>query len=233
LKIKAVLFDLGNTLVYQNPYKTFQKILNMHGIAKTISEIKEAFVRAEREFNPQEHSELSAHEFYTKLNIYTLRHLGIKGSNELRKLAEDIDVQWFKTAEFYLYGDVKPVLTKLKRKGLKIGLITDGYRSDLEKILPKLGIQKLFDVCVCADTIGKRKPNPEVFRYALNKLNVSVSEALFVGDRLDLDYLGAEKAGMIPVLIRRGNKQQQIVGVRCISSLEEILKILEEMERAI
>jgi FMN phosphatase YigB (HAD superfamily) len=43
LKVKAVLFDLGNTMVYQNPYKTFQKILGMYGITRTISEIKEAF----------------------------------------------------------------------------------------------------------------------------------------------------------------------------------------------
>jgi len=42
LTIRAVLFDLGNTL-YQNPYKTFQKILGTHGIAKTTKEIEEAF----------------------------------------------------------------------------------------------------------------------------------------------------------------------------------------------
>jgi phosphoglycolate phosphatase-like HAD superfamily hydrolase len=61
-------------------------------------------------------------------------------------LAEDIDLQWFKTAKLHLYSDVKPVLTELKRKGFKLGLITDCYRSDLEKMLPKLGIQELFDV---------------------------------------------------------------------------------------
>lgn len=65
MKVKALLFDLGNTLVYQNPYKTFQKILENHGIIRTTKEIEEAFTRAEGEFDIDKHSRLSAHEFYT------------------------------------------------------------------------------------------------------------------------------------------------------------------------
>lgn len=45
MTIKAVLFDLGNTLVYQKPYKAFQKILGTHGIIRTTEEIEEAFVK--------------------------------------------------------------------------------------------------------------------------------------------------------------------------------------------
>jgi putative hydrolase of the HAD superfamily len=202
----------------------------MYGVTRTISEIKEAFARVEREFDSEKYSGLSAREFYRQFNIQILRHLGIKNLDSLQALAEHIDSQWFKVAKFYLFNDVKPVLTKLKERGLKLGLITDGYESDLEKILPRLSLQKIFDVCVCADTVGKRKPDIRVFRYALNKLNVSPSEAVFVGDRLDLDYLGAEKAGMKPVLIRREHNQLQVTGVRCISSLKEIFKILEEVE---
>ena len=45
MTVKAVLFDLGNTLVYQNPYKIFQKILGTHGIIRTTEEIEEAFAK--------------------------------------------------------------------------------------------------------------------------------------------------------------------------------------------
>jgi putative hydrolase of the HAD superfamily len=229
LTVKAVLFDLGNTLVYQNPYKVFQKTLGTHGIIRTTEEIEEAFAKAGREFDIEKHSKLSAHEFYTQLNIHILKHLGITDPNSLQALAEDIDIQWFKTSKIYVYRDVKPTLTKLKKMGLKLGLITDGYKSDLEKMLPKVGLQKFFDVCVCGDTVGKRKPNPQVFKHALNQLNVEASEAVFVGDRLDIDYLGARKAGMTPILIRREANKQEVAGVRCITSLKEIFKLLEEM----
>jgi putative hydrolase of the HAD superfamily len=157
--------------------------------------------------------------------------LGITNSNSLQALAEDIDLQWFKVSKIYVYRDVKPTLVKLKKMGLKLGLITDGYENDLEKMLPKAGLKRFFDVCVCGDTVGKRKPNPQVFRYALNKLNIQASEAIFVGDRLDTDYVGAKKAGMIPVLIRREeNSKQETAGVWCITSLKEVFKVLEAME---
>jgi 2-haloalkanoic acid dehalogenase type II len=233
LEIKAVLFDLGNTLVYQNPYEVFQKILGTHGITITIDEIKKAFTKTEREFNPERYSGLSAHEFYTQLNLHVLKHLGIKDPNLLRSLAEDIDFQWFKIAKICLYDDVKPTLEKLRKEGFKLGLITDGYRDELERMLSKFGLQDFFDVCVCADTIGKRKPNPQVFKYALDKLNVSPSETVFVGDRLDIDYLGAKEAGMTPILIQREGNREKVANVWVIRSLKEIFKILETIKESL
>lgn len=229
MTVKAVLFDLGNTLIHIDPYKTFQKILKTHGITRTIKEIKEAFAKAAKEFDIKKQSRLSAHEVYTQSNIRILKHLNITDSDRLQALAEEIDIKWFNVSKIHLYPDVKPTLTKLKKKGLKLGLITDGYKSDLEQILPKTGLQKFFDVCVCADTTGKRKPDPQVFEYALSRLKIKPSEAVFVGDRLDADYVGAEKAGVTPILICRENRRRTN-GVNFITSLEEIFKLLRRME---
>jgi putative hydrolase of the HAD superfamily len=229
MTVKAVLFDLGNTLIHLDHYKTFQKMLKIHGITRTIEEIEEAFAKAAKEFDIKKQSGLPAHEVYTQSNIHILKHLGVKNPKRLRTLAEDIDLQWFKVSKIYVYPDVKPTLTKLRKKGLKLGLITDGYKSDLEQMLPKTGLQRFFDVCVCADTIGKRKPNPQVFEYALNQLKVQPSDAVFIGDRLDTDYVGAQKAGMTPILISRENKKET-KGVNFITSLEEIFTLLKEME---
>jgi putative hydrolase of the HAD superfamily len=229
MTVKAVLFDLGNTLIYLDHYKTFQKILRIHGITRTTEEIKEAFAKAAREFDIKKQSGISAHEVYTQSNMHILKHLGITNSKRLWALAEDIDIRWFEVSKIYVYPDVKPTLTKLKKTGLKLGLITDGYKSDLEQMLPKAGLQKFFDVCVCADTIGKCKPNPHVFEYALSQLKIKPSEAVFVGDRLDTDYIGAQKAGITPILILRENKKGT-KDINFITSLEEIFKLLKEME---
>ncbi len=51
LKVKAVLFDLGNTLVYQQPYEPFQRILRANGIIKSLEEIKEAFEKGNKDFD--------------------------------------------------------------------------------------------------------------------------------------------------------------------------------------
>ena len=81
-----------------------------------------------------------------------------------------------------------------------------------------------FDVMVGVDTVGKMKPHREMFLYALNKLEVSPSEPLFVGDQLKEDYEGARRAGLKPLLIDRDDVISS--GVEKIRSLREITNYL-------
>lgn len=226
MAIKAVLFDLGNTLVYSCPEEAFQEILRTHGIVETIDRVKQAIIKGNQEFDIEKHVHLPAHEFYTRWNLVELKHLGIRDQANAMKLAEDIDSEWFEHAQLYLYPDVKPTLQRLKQMGLKLGIITGGYEEDVEKILPKVGLQDVFDVCVGVNTIGKRKPSPEVFQYTLKKLGVTPDEAVFVGDDLKRDYLGAKQAGLTAVLIRREGSATS--DIRCIKRLDEIFEILAE-----
>jgi len=221
-KIKAVLFDLGNTLVYQQPYEPFQRILQANGIAKSIEEIKEAFEQGNKEFDAERQVVFPLHEFYVRWNMTILKHLGITSS--LRSLAEDIDSQWFNFSKIHVYPEVEESLRRLKQMGLKLGVVTGGYEADIEQMLSKTGLAELFDVCVGADTVGKRKPEPEAFKYALERLSVKPEEAVFVGDRFEQDYLGAQKVGMKAILILREGKP--VTGVESISNLREIFSFL-------
>jgi len=233
-----VLFDLGNTLVYSRPEETFKRILDEHGIVESIDDVKQALIRGNKEFDIDKHVGLSAHEFYTKWNLVQLKHLGVKGSGA-RRLAEEIDTLWWKFAKFFVYPDVKETLQRLKQMGLKLGIITGGYVEDIEKILPNVGLEKFFDVCVGVNTTGKRKPHQKAFTYALGQLGVKPQEAVFVGDNYEADYLGAKKAGMIPVLIKRkGPSNQRLFtevclqpasDVRTIRRLDEIFEVLEKL----
>lgn len=235
LKIKAVLFDLGNTLVYSRPEITFQRILADHGVTKPLAEVKEALIRGNAEFDIEKHEGLSAHKFYTQWNIIQLKHLGLEGS-KARRLAATIDSQWWKYAEFHVYSDVERSLHRLKQMGLKLGIITGGFEEDIEAIMSKTGLDPLFDVKVGVDTTGKRKPHPQTFKHALKQLGIEPSEAIFVGDNFKADYEGAEKAGMIPVLIRRKDSSPQKLftdeslklpsGIRRIQRLDEIFDVL-------
>lgn len=235
--IKAVLFDLGDTLVYSNPEDAFQRILAEQGFAKPIREVRNAIIKGNREFDIDRHEGLSAHEFYTQWNIVQLKHLGLEGS-EATKLAESINTQWWKFAKFHVYPQVKGTLQRLKRTGLKLGLITGGFEEDIEMILPKTGLDKFFDVKVGVNTTGKRKPHPKAFRYALKQLGVKPHEAIFVGDNFEADYLGAQKVGMMPVLIKRKSSGIQRLytdscklphKVRTIEKLDEIFDVLNEI----
>ncbi|MEM3011484.1 MAG: HAD-IA family hydrolase, partial [Candidatus Bathyarchaeia archaeon] len=82
-----------------------------------------------------------------------------------------------------MHPDVAETLLKLKKLELKLGLVSTGYEEDIHTIFEKINLQReLFDVIIGVNTIKKEKPHPEVFRYALAKLNVEPSQALFVGD---------------------------------------------------
>jgi len=235
--IKAVLFDLGNTLVYSTPEDTFRRILAEHGIIKSCEEVRGALIKGNAEFDVEGHEGLSAHEFYTQWNIVQLKHLDLKGS-EARKLAESIDTQWWKFAKFHVYPEVRDTLHRLKQKGLKLGIVTGGFKEDLEMILPQARLNMFFDVKVGANTTGKRKPHPTAYRYALEQLCIRPSEAIFVGDNYKADYLGAQKVGIAPVLIKRkGLPTQRLYtdtcvklpfGVRIIERLDGIFDILEK-----
>ena len=223
-KIKAVLFDLGNTLVYSCPEETFKEILEAHGIVKPVDVVKEAMSRGNREFDIEKHIHLSAHEFYTQWNTIELKHIGITDCEIARKLAEDIDSQWFDYAQIHAYPDVKETLKKLKQKGLKLGIITGGFEEDVERILPKVGLEAFFDVYVGANTVGKRKPHPQAFEHALKLLRTQPTEAIFIGDQLEADYLGAQSVGIKALLIIREGKPA--ASVESITSLREVFNFL-------
>jgi len=102
-----------------------------------------------------------------------------------------------------------------------MGVVTNGLRSDVDEILPKVGLQGFFDVVVVIDTLRKMKPDVEVFCYALEKLRVKSSEAVFVGDEIEADYEGAKKAGLTVYLIDRDDEVKD-ESVNKISSLEDL-----------
>jgi 2-haloalkanoic acid dehalogenase type II len=231
LGIKAVLFDLGNTLVkLWIPETVYHRILTSFKINRSIEEIREALVKAQKDSERLKYEQLFGkipyEEYWNKRDGLLLRHLGLPLD---RKLLRKIQIRWFDYAECPLFPDVNPVLSKLRERGLKMGIISTAYEQDIDAITQKTGLQKeLFEVIVGADTLKKTKPDPEVFKYALTKLKVKPQETLFVGDEIDADYQGAENAGIHALLIQRTeNKTSQTSDLNTIASLEEVFKYLE------
>ena len=229
--IKAVLFDLGNTLVkLWIPETVYHRILTSSKINRSIKEIREALMKAQKDSERLKYEQLFGkipyEEYWNKRDGLVLRHLGLPPD---RKLLKKIQTRWFDYAECPLFPDVKPVLSKLRERGLKMGIISTGYEQDINAITQKTGLQKdLFQVIVGADTLKKTKPDPEVFKYALTKLKVKPQETLFVGDEIDADYRGAQSAGIHALLIQRTqNKTSQTSDLSTIGSLEEVFKYLD------
>jgi putative hydrolase of the HAD superfamily len=162
-------------------------------------------------------------EFWIKWNTEILKKLGVR--KDLEFLATYISEAWWDYAQARLYPEVRKVLQGLRKRGLKLGVVTNGLKSDADKVLSQVGLTNTFDVVVVTDSVGKMKPDKDIFLHALKKLDVTPHEALFIGDRIEEDYNGAKNTGIKALLIDRENKIEE--NVDKIQSLEEIFEKLD------
>ena len=229
--IKAVLFDMGNTLikydvkVFEEP---FHRILHSLGIPKSLDEIKKAFLSAENEAKDLNllslFGKMKCEEYWNRWNSLVLKHLGVAKHRELGRIVQS---KWFDFLNCTLHPEVEEVLSELKRRKLKIGVISTAYEEEINNILEKVGLgSSVFNIKVGVDTTRNRKPNPVVFKYAIDKLGVKPEETVFVGDNVEVDYKGAENVGMHALLIDRTEKHKQ-GDLKTIRNLKEILSQID------
>lgn len=95
-----------------------------------------------------------------------------------------------------VYGGVKRLLTALKEKGSAIYLLTNAQACFTLAELDKLKLTGYFDGIVISSEIGKKKPSPVIFDYALKKFNLDVGQTVFTGNDINADVLGAKAAGL-------------------------------------
>jgi putative hydrolase of the HAD superfamily len=90
------------------------------------------------------------------------------------------------------------LLEALRARGLKLGLVSNTASPEwlLQPVLDRQGLVDRVDAIVLSSEVGKRKPHPAIFERALGELGVEAAAALFVGDRLGADVLGASRVGM-------------------------------------
>ena len=203
--LKAVLFDLGLTLIRTASFpEIYRRILARFDIKISTGDIIRAQKATESEFDVADYDENRRKEIWTNYNVSILEKLAVR--EKLVFLAEHIDALWWECSQLQVYPDVEPTLSRLRAKGLKLGIVSNGFKKDLEHVLEKLRLKKWFDVVVGIDSCNSAKPAKEIFRYALTKIGVQPNEALFIGDSVETDYKGAMNFGIKPFLIDREGK---------------------------
>jgi putative hydrolase of the HAD superfamily len=120
---------------------------------------------------------------------------------------------------------VSPTLQALHRRGLKLGVVSNGSISSQYTKLDVLGIRSLFSVILISEEIGIKKPDPRIFRMALEKLDVLSSEAIFVGDNPALDIAGARAVGLRAIWLNCRGEQtpKEMPQLDLIASVHEVI----------
>ncbi|UCC27240.1 MAG: HAD-IA family hydrolase [Candidatus Bathyarchaeota archaeon] len=222
LQIKAVLFDLGDTLIRTAEIpEIYRRIGENFGVKLSVDEIREAH-KDVGESDAIEGMITSGQEFWVRWNSEVLSRAGIQENRAF--LARKIDELWWKYADLEVFPDVVDTLTQLRAKGVKTGVITNGLKRDYEQILGKVRLTDKFDIVVGIDTCNKAKPDSEIFLHAVNMLDVRPEQAIFIGDSFKYDYEGARNAGLKPLLIDREGKASE--SVETIRNLTEVLLLV-------
>ncbi len=204
-KYKGILIDLDDTLCNSN--FTFQEygtkaaydVLKEPLGLKNIGDFGVLLEQAKKEIKIELAGTASSHN-----RILYFKRIGEKVSNGLDPeiLRKAYHEYWDATyRHLKLFPGVVETLEELKRRGMKLALVSDMTTEiQLEKI-HHLGISKYFDAIVTSEEVGVEKPHPSMFHAALYRLQLLAKDVLMVGDNPAKDIEGGEALNMETVQI--------------------------------
>lgn len=210
--IKGIIFDLDGTLISEREYilgcleNTGAYIDHAYGKRDAFKKLKALFeIKWERVFN----------------RFFELEGISYDES-EIQKL---IKLYRDTMPAVKLYPDVMDTLDGLKRKSIKMALLTNGYYEVQKKKVELAGIDNYFDLIVIPDEFGrdKWKPNRWGYELILHKLDITPETIIAVGD-MDHDFIVPNEMGMKCIYIEREDRMNALENkaVRKIRSLKEI-----------
>ena len=124
----------------------------------------------------------------------------------------------------HLFPNTIEVLNYLKPK-YKMHIITNGFQEVQDKKMKNAGIFDYFSIIMNAEMAGVKKPNPIIFKLALEKANVLPEKALMIGDSLEADILGAQAIGIHTLHFNAHQEEKHDLSIM-ISDLNEIKSYL-------
>jgi putative hydrolase of the HAD superfamily len=207
-----VIFDLWNTIA-EWPHERW---------AEVRPRVAERFGLSPEEFDSRWYGELATmRETRPFADVLALFDLSPEAAEEVVSMRREVTQQGLVPVTGAL-----ETIAALRERGLKTGLITV-CSEDVPLLWPESAFHGLFDVEVFSATCGLRKPDPRIYRLALDGLGVEAEEAVFVGDGANDELAGAERVGMKAVGVESpgGELPDDWTGPR-IRELPELLELI-------
>ena len=228
--ITTILFDAGGVLVHLD-YSFLARGLRAAGIQVISRDLRRAEYAAKIEIDRTFREVLPSTDETRRQPYFfvLLQQLGIE-AGAAHRLLQQFETEHRRDNLWRLRLPSTPgVLTDLCAQGITLGVISNAD-GRIAAILEKAGIAQFFDVIIDSYVVGVEKPDPAIFRIALDRMGVKPEHAIFVGDIYAIDVLGAERAGLQPVLVDMLGAYKN---VRCrkIQHLRELLSCVEEKQR--
>lgn len=191
LQYKAVIFDLDDTLYSEKQYvrSGFAKV------AELLPQVKDA---QEKLWTYFERNVNAIDEVLKSENIY---------SDSLKETC--LCAYRDQTPNISLYDGVEGMLNRLRKQGVKLGIITDGRTNGQRLKLEKLGLYSMVDEVIITDELAGngnityfRKPSTIAFEIMKMRLNVRYEDMIYIGDNKQKDFIAPKRLGMASVYIQ-------------------------------
>jgi putative hydrolase of the HAD superfamily len=197
--LEAVLFDWGDTLMRWTPDRELLVRGHAAGLAAIGRDPDGAITdRFADVYLPKFFEEGVIEEVEYPAEVRSLlAEFGIDvGDDELLRFLDAEHEAWAPARQ--LAATTHALLETLRGRGLKLALVSNAIDPPdlLHRDLEELGVAQRLDVAVFSSEVGRRKPDPAIFRRALDALGVPPENALMVGDKLGTDIAGARALGM-------------------------------------
>ncbi len=196
--IKAVLFDLDNTLI------DFMKV-KRSSVDAAINAMLAAGVRISKKKATRILYQLYRQHGIEHQQIFQKFLRAVLGKLNYKVLAEGIVAyRKMQTGILQPYTDVVPTLKRLRQQQLKLAIVSDAPRMRAWLRLVEMGIQNHFDAVVCHEDTGHYKHTGLPFKRALKLLQLKPGQCLMVGDWPERDIVGAKKLGIRTIFAKYG-----------------------------
>ena len=238
MPIRAVLFDLGDTLVSYYQPQDFLPILRrsldacLHALGQDplSGEARTDLLHQALELS-QERADLAVWPLEERLRMLFGRYANLDEAGLTERLVQQFLQPIFATAR--VSHDALPVLQGLGRRGIKTGIVSNTPWGSPGRVwrteLARHQLLTAVDAVVFCQDVGFRKPHERPFRRALEMIGVAPTDAAFVGDNPVWDVEGAESAGLLPILL--GGRHPLHMSGRAIiaPALSDILATIDQL----
>ncbi|MDT7833478.1 YjjG family noncanonical pyrimidine nucleotidase [Flavobacteriaceae bacterium S356] len=225
--IQHVFFDLDHTLwdFEKNSALTFKKILHEYSVNVSF----ESFIDIYKPINANywklyREERVSKEKLrYGRLNE-TFEKLNYNASDDLINLLSEKYIEHLPSFN-HLFEGTFELLEYLQDKYV-LHIITNGFEEVQTVKMEKSGILSYFNEIITSESVGVKKPNPKVFKYALEKANAKSENSLMIGDNLEADIQGALNCNFSVIHCNFDEEKVKLDNLISVTSLNEIMKYL-------
>ncbi len=224
---RHIFFDLDHTLwdFETNSQHVLSRLFNEYNLQNDYHLSEKDFISKYSEINADmwnrfHRNEINRDELRMSRFGKTFQYFGIQ-SPELEKLFPEKYLELL-PVQNRLFPDAYKVLDYLKPK-YNLHLITNGFEKVQRSKLFHSCLEPYFDVIVISEYTGYKKPDPEIFQYALHHAGANKEESIMIGDDLTADIEGALNFGMDAIFFNPSEKSFENLKVIRVKELKELI----------